>query len=299
MNSEILRVGVDLPYFASPIEVRDYAQAMEQIGFDHIGFSSHLCSTLDTEFPAPIFQFDDPWHESFTLAAYLAGVTSTIEINTSMLLLPLYPPVLAAKQAAEVDLLLQGRLRIGASISWNPRESEALGVDPTTRGTRFEEQVVVMRRLWDETAVDFDGRFFKLNKTGITPRPGRRIPIWFGAGDQADSGYPTARGIERAARLADGFKLMAPTGFQPDRLDGVVAALKSAVAEAGRDPQSFGIEERLVAQATTPDDWPVIIARAKGRGVSHLSMANRIAGGTVDQQIDLCRRFAEETRPLW
>lgn len=175
-----VRVGVDIPYFATPPEIRDYVQAVEGLGFHHVGFSEHLCSTLDSDFPAPVFSFDDPWHESFTLASFLAAVTSTIELNPAMLLLPLYPPVLAAKQAAEVDSLSGGRLRIGASIGWNERECQSLGVDPASRGARFEEQVVVMRRLWAERAVDHGGRFFELSQTGINPA--RNAPSLCGSG---------------------------------------------------------------------------------------------------------------------
>ena len=132
-----LRVGVDIPYLGHPSEVREYAQQMEALGFHHLGFSAHLCSTTDTVFPGPMFSFDEPWRETFTLAAFVAAVTTRVEINTAMLLLPLYEPVLAAKQAAEVDNLSEGRLRIGASISWNRRECDAVGVDPSTRGARL------------------------------------------------------------------------------------------------------------------------------------------------------------------
>jgi probable F420-dependent oxidoreductase len=294
-----LRVGVDIPYFAHPSELRDYVQAVEDLGYAHVGFSEHLCSTLDTVFPGPMFHFDEPWRESFTLAAFVAAATTRLEINPAMLLLPLYEPVLAAKQAAEVDNLSEGRLRIGASISWNPRECDALGVDPSTRGARFEEQVQVMRRLWTERAVDHDGRFFRLRATGISPRPSRPIPVWFGAGVMSQGAYPSPLAVDRAARLADGFKFAAPSSLDQDRLSGAVDDLRRAVAAAGRDPAAFGLEVRMVVQATTPDDWPAVVEGAKALGVSHLGVANRIAGGAAAEQIAVCRRFAELTRELW
>ena len=105
--------------------------------------------------------------------------------------------------------------------------------------------------------------------------------------------------IRRAARLADGFKFVAPTGLDPDRVAGVVADLRAEVANAGRDPAAFGIEVRIVLQATTEADWPDLFARAHALGASHLGLANRIAGGSVDDQIAACERFAAATRALW
>jgi probable F420-dependent oxidoreductase len=294
-----LGVGVDIPYFASAVEIRDFVQAVEELGYHHVGFSSHVCSTTDSAFPAPFFTFEEPWRESFTMAAFLAGVTSRLELNPSMVLLPLYPPVLAAKQAAEVDNLSGGRLRLAASIGWNERECQALGVDPATRGGRFEEQVEVMRRLWTDHDVTHHGRFFHLDVTGISPRPPRPIPVWFGAGDLPAGGFPSPRALERAARLADGFKFVAPTSLDQDRLDRAIAELRQHVAAQGRDGGSFGVEVRMVVQATPEAEWGAAVARAKRQDVTYLGVANRIAGGTVADQIELCRRFAETTRSDW
>lgn len=294
-----LRVGVDIPYLSSPAEIRDFVQAVEELGYDHIGFSEHICSTVDSVFPGPMFTFDEPWRESFTLAAFVAACTNRIEINPAMVLLPLYQPVLAAKLAAEVANLSGDRLRIAASITWNSRECEALGVDPRTRGARFEEQVEILRRLWTERAVDHDGRFFQLHQTGISPRPTRVIPIWFGAGQMPQGAVPSALAIDRAGRLADGFKFAAPTYLDQAQLARSIDALRAAVAGAGRDPQHFGIEVRMIVQATTPDEYAGVVTQAKTLGASHLGVANRIAGGTVDDQIAVCARFAELTRELW
>ncbi len=294
-----LRVGVDIPYLATSAEIRSFVQAVEELGYDHIGFSEHVCSTTDTVFPGPMFSFDEPWRESFTLGAFVAACTHRIEINPAMVLLPLYHPVLAAKQAAEVAILSDDRLRIAASITWNPRECEALGVDPTTRGARFEEQIGLMRRLWTERAVDHDGRFFQLEQTGISARPTRQIPVWFGAGRMEHGAVPSARAIERAGRLADGFKFAAPTFLDQVRLEQSIDSIRAAVTAAGRDPEVFGIEVRMIVQATTPEDWPGVVERARALGVSHLGVANRIAGGTVDDQIAVVARFAEATRELW
>ena len=294
-----MRVGVDIPYFATPVEIRDYVQATEEMGFDHLGFSEHVASTLDSPFPSPMFTFDEPWRESFTMGAFVAAITHRVELNPAMVLLPLYPPVLAAKQAAEVDNLSGGRLRIAASVGWNSRECEALGVDPATRAARFEEQVDVVRRLWTERAIDHDGPFFQLRQTGISARPARSIPIWFGGGRMERGAVPSAKSLDRAARLADGFKFAAPSSLDQDQQARSIDALRSAVAAAGRDAHTFGIEVRLIAQATSPADWPTAIGRARSLGATHLGFSNRIAGGTVDRQLEVLRHFVDATGDLW
>jgi probable F420-dependent oxidoreductase len=294
-----MRVGVDIPYFSSIAEIREYVIGVEALGFDHIGFSEHVACTLDSPFPAPMFTFDEPWRESFTLAAFVAALTTRIEINPAMVLLPLYPPVLAAKQAAEVDNLSEGRLRIAASVGWNTRECESLGVDPATRAQRFEEQVVVLRRLWGERAVDHEGRFFSLRGTGISARPAAQIPIWFGAGQMDKGGFPAPKAIERAGRLADGFKFAAPTFLDLDRLAHSISDLKHAVAKAGRDPDRFGIEVRIIAQASTPAEWPGLIDTMSEAGATHLGFANRIAGGGAAAQLETLHQFIETTRDRW
>ena len=134
-----------------------------------------------------------------------------------MALITLRSPVLVAKQAAEVDLLSRGRLRLAVSVGWNREEQMALGVDPATRGRRIEEAVPLLRRLWTEDCVSHTGESFTLDQVGIHPRPSRPIPIWMGGGGVDNLGQPPEPTMQRAARLADGFKLMAPTGADVDR----------------------------------------------------------------------------------
>jgi probable F420-dependent oxidoreductase len=294
-----VRVGVDIPYLAAPHDVRRYVQAMEELGFDHVGFSEHICCTVDTQFPAPFFTFDEPWRETVTMATFVAAVTRRIEVNPAMMLMPLYHPVIAAKQLAELAGLSDGRLRVAASIGWNHREIETLGVDPSSRGARFEEQIEVMRRLWTERVVDHAGRFFELRQVGITPRPGAPIPLWMGAGRIDQGGFPSPFAVRRAARIADGFKFAAPTFLERDEVARVVDDLRSAVAAVGRDPEEFGMEVRMIAQAVVPAEWNGIVRWAKDLGVSHFSFANRIVGGSLDEQIETCRQFVDETRHGW
>lgn len=294
-----MRVGVDIPYLAAAHDIRRYVQAIEELGFAHVGFSEHVCCTVDSKFPAPFFTFDEPWRETVTMATFVAGATQRIEVNPAMMLLPLYHPVLAAKQLAEIAGLSDGRLRVATSIGWNHREIETLGVDPTTRGARFEEQIEVMRRLWSEPVVDHAGRFFELREVGISPRPAAPIPLWMGAGRIDRGGFPSPFAVARAARVADGFKFAAPTFLDRDQVARHVDQLRVAVGAAGRDPEHFGIEVRMMAQAVTPAEWSSVVRWGKDLGVSHFGLANRIVGGSVDEQIEMCRQFVDETREWW
>jgi probable F420-dependent oxidoreductase len=289
-----VRLGCDIPYFEDPEDIRRFALAAEEIGFDHLGFSEHVAASRATEYPA-MFSFADPWHESFTMLAFLAAVTTTIELSSAMALITLRHPVLVAKQAAEVDLLSRGRLRLAVSVGWNREEQRALGVDPATRGRRIEEMVPLLRRLWSEECVSHSGDSFALDQVGIHPRPPRPIPIWMGGGGVETGGQPPERTLQRAARLADGFKLMAPTGADVDRAIRTAAHLKELARAEGR---KLDIEGRLLTQLTPPDEWAMVARRYRESGVvTHVGLGNRIVGGTVDDQIALIADAARRIRP--
>ncbi len=293
-----MRVGVDLPYFAHAVEIRDYVQAAQGLGYAHIGFSEHVVSSSASPFP-PGLSFDEPWHESFTLLAFLAAITEGIELSTGMTLLALRPAALAAKQAAEVDLLSGGRLRLGVSVGWQRRELEAVDVDPSTRGARIEEQIEAMRLLWTQPLVTYHGNHVVLDEVALHPRPDRSIPIWMGGGNFGTGGMPLDVTIKRAARLADGFKMMAPLGTNLDGMLQLVDRLRAEVAAAGRDTDSFGLEGRLVTHVTPPDQWAATVGAMRRAGASHFGIANRIVAGGVADQIDLITRVAETTRAEW
>jgi probable F420-dependent oxidoreductase len=293
-----MRVGVDVPYFAHPVEIRDYVQAAEGLGYAHIAFSEHVLSSSASPFP-PGLSFEEPWHESFTLLAFLAGVTERIELSTGMTLLPLRPAALAAKQAAEIDLLSGGRLRLGVSVGWQRREMEAVGVDPSTRGALIEEQVEVMRLLWTQPLVTYHGNHVVVDEVALHPRPDRSIPIWMGGGSFDTAGMPRDITIKRAARLADGFKVMAPLATDLEAMLGLIDRLRAEVTAAGRDVDSFGLEGRLVTHVTPIDQWAAHVRAVREAGASHFGIANRIVGGTVAEQIALITRVADTTRPEW
>jgi probable F420-dependent oxidoreductase len=244
--------------------LRDYAQAVQELGYDFLVAADHVVGADKAAHPEleRVFPLETLLHEPFALFAFLAGVAPRLGLLTSVVILPQRQTVLAAKQAAEIDLLTGGRFRFGVGIGWNPVEFEALGLSFPNRARRFEEQIAVMRRLWTEPVVTFEGRYHTLRAVGINPRPLQQpLPIWVGAAAEP--------AVRRACQIADGYLPLRP-------LEGGWAATIEKVhgwlREAGRDPASFGIEGRLDASAGTPDDWRKSAEMWRGFGASHLSV---------------------------
>jgi len=202
------------------------------------------------------------FHEPFVLYGYLAGVAPKLELLTGIVVAPQRQTVLLAKQAAEVDVLTGGRFRLGLGIGWNPIEYEALGMSFTDRARRFEEQIELMRRLWQEPVISFEGRWHRVTAAGINPLPVQRpIPIWIGA-----SAEPALR---RAARLGDGWLPLQPI----DRdWEATVEKVRSWVREAGRDPVTFGIEAQINVASGTPDDWAARVEMWRKLRATHLAL---------------------------
>jgi probable F420-dependent oxidoreductase len=201
------------------------------------------------------------FHEPFVLFGFLAAVTRRVELVTGILILPQRQTALVAKQAAAVDVLSAGRLRLGVAVGWNPVEFEALGEDFTTRGRRIEEQIDVMRRLWTRDLVTYEGRWHRISDAGINPLPVQRpVPIWMGGESE-----PVLR---RAARLADGWFPHFRPG--PDA-QAVVDRLLGYVRAAGRDPGAFGVEGRVtLAQIPEPERAQELGRWRAMHGVTHL-----------------------------
>ena len=217
----------------SPNGVRSYADAVSELGYHHVLAYDHVLGAdtrVHTGWTGP-YDLQSTFHEPFVLYGYLAAISS-LELVTGIVILPQRQTVLVAKQAAEVDLLSGGRFRLGVGIGWNAVEYEALGKDFSNRGQRIAEQVDLMRRLWTEQSVTFEGSYETVTAAGLAPLPIQRpIPIWFGA--------TSAPALRRVGRLADGwFPLIAP-GSQ---LEEALAVIETAAVEAGRDPSTIGME---------------------------------------------------------
>ena len=222
---------------------------------------------------------------------YLAGITSKIQLVTGILILPQRQTALVAKQAAEVDILSGGRLRLGIGVGWNPVEYEALGEDFHTRGRRCEEQMTVLRQLWTNEVIDFEGRYHKISHAGINPLPVQRpIPIWLGAGGGA-APIPTDRVLRRIGRVADGWFPMFP--YDHEGRD-VMLKVREYAKAAGRDPAEVGMEGRVRLAGNSPEDWLAEVSAWEELGATHLSAGTAGEGiTTVDQHIEAIRRLKD------
>jgi len=263
-----MKLGVVFPQTEigpDPAVVRDYAQAAESAGYDHLLVFDHvLGGTLerfDTLGRRPPYTDESPFHEVFVLFGFLGACTQKLELVTGIVILPQRQTALVAKQAAAVDVLSRGRLRLGVGVGWNAVEFEALGEDFTNRGKRIEEQIAVMHELWSKELVTFQGQWHRITDAGINPLPARRsIPVWMGGESEIV--------LHRAARIADGWM----PHFRPSaEAEAIVDRLHGEIKAAGRDPSRFGIEGRLALANVSPDQRRREIEAWRAmRGITHL-----------------------------
>jgi len=268
--------------------VRAYVRRVEELGYRHVMAYDHVVGA-DPEVHhgwSGAYDVTTTFHEPFVMFGYVAAITS-LELVTGIIILPQRQTALVAKQAAEVDLLTGGRFRLGIGLGWNAVEYEALGQDFATRGRRSEEQVDLLRRLWTERSVTFEGRFDRMTGAGLAPLPVQRpIPIWFGG--QSERAY------RRIGRLADGWFPQVAPGIQ---LDEARAMVEGAAQEAGRDPAAIGMEGRV---AWSGDAGPVaeLAAAWRDAGATHLSVNTMGAGlRTVDEHLRALEATAQALKP--
>jgi probable F420-dependent oxidoreductase len=210
------------------------------------------------------------------LFGYLAAVTSSVELVTGVLVLPQRQTALVAKQAAEVDVLSGGRLRLGVGVGWNHVEYEALGESFTDRGARSAEQVELLRRLWAEPTVTYSGTWHRVDNAGIKPRPvDGRIPVWFGGNAEA--------ALRRAGQIGDGWlPQRPPDDVARDMLDRV----RGYARDAGRDPADIGFEARLVLADVPRHQWAGFAAGWQELGATHLCVSTMGLGlATADDHV--------------
>jgi probable F420-dependent oxidoreductase len=286
-----VRIGVIFPQTeigSDPVVVRDYAQAAEDLGYSHLLTYDHVVGAHPENRPADwrrAYTHESLFHEPFVLFGYLAGLTSRIEFVTGILILPQRQTVLVAKQAAEVDVLSGGRLRLGVAVGWNPYEYEALNETWENRGRRIVEQIEVLRLLWTQEVVDYTGRYHRLDRVGINPLPVQRpIPVWMGG-----TAEPVLR---RLARHGDGWFPQVRPGDAPAAE--AIAQLRNYVREYGRDPADVGIEARVNIANSTPDDWARGVEEWRGLEASHLGVNTMGAGlASPRDHIEAIRRFKD------
>jgi probable F420-dependent oxidoreductase len=257
-----------------PSFLKDMAQSLEGAGFDALLANDHVAGGHPDRLRAgeKLHTYDVACHEPLVFLAFLGAVTSRIELATSIVISTQRQTVLLAKQAAELDLLTGGRLRLGVGIGRNWMEYEALEQDFTNRGRRIEEQITVMRQLWTQELVTFDGNWHHLDRIGINPLPKQRpIPIWMGS----FFGSLVEKVLERTGRMADGWMPQFPPG---DQLAGALDRLRGYATAAGRDPATLGIECGMrIRTDDNPQTWVDTTAAFRALGVTHLRVST--AGG--------------------
>ncbi len=284
-----MKIGAVFPqteFGNDPIAMRDYAQAVESLGFSHILAYDHVLGANPDRpggWTGP-YTHKTPFHEPFLLFSFMAAVTSTLEFATGVIILPQRQTALVAKQAATLDILCGGRFRLGIGVGWNEVEYIGLGEDFHNRGKRSAEQVDLLKKLWTEPLVNFQGEWHTIPDAGLNPLPIQQpIPIWFGG--HAD---PV---LQRVATVGDGWMPNYATAADArphlDQLD-------RYLAEAGRSRDQIGIEPRFKWGSGKPEEWSPFLDGWKAAGATHMTLITMGYGfDTPDKHINALRQFAE------
>ncbi|MFZ0545022.1 MAG: LLM class F420-dependent oxidoreductase, partial [Candidatus Promineifilaceae bacterium] len=284
-----MKIGVTFPqieFGSDPAAVKEYAQTAESLGFTHILAYDHILGANPDHY-APWtgpYTYKNSFLEPFVLFSYMAALTESIHFTTGILILPQRQTALVAKQAAVLDKLSNGRFRLGAGIGWNRVEYEALEKDFHTRGRRIEEQITLLRQLWTQPLVTFEGRWESVIEAGLNPLPVQQpIPIWLG-------GHADAV-LRRIARMADGWM----TNYRSAELAAPsLEKLDNYLAEAGRSRDDFGLEPRLY-YSDGEDIWLKRLEEWRAAGATHITINTMGAGlKTPADHIQAIRNFAEK-----
>jgi len=282
-----MKLGAVLPQTEigpDPQTVRRYAEAVEAMGFDYLLAYEHVLGVDPARHDTAGYAYTiaDAFHEPLVLFGYLAAVTQRLELVTGILVLSQRNTQVVAKQAAEVDRLSGGRLRLGVGVGWNIEEIRAMGYNPRTRGRRLDEQVRLLRALWSEPSVEFEGEFHTIHGLGINPLPrARHIPLWFGGMSDA--------ALRRMAAWGDGWIAQS---VAPERAQPLVEALHRYLDSAGRDPAAFGLDARLTPARQPRDTWPAFVEGWRALGATHFC-CNTMGLGlrSVDEHLAVLGEF--------
>jgi probable F420-dependent oxidoreductase len=291
-----MKLGVALPIVdigGEPATLREFAQSAAAMGYHGIAAPDHVLGVNVASRPdwqQPRARSTDWYHDPFVLFGFLAACTDIDDFSTQVLILAQRQTVLAAKQAACLDVLSGGRFRLGIGVGWNAVEFVGLNENFRNRGRRSEEQVELMRALWAEPNVTFKGRWHTIEDAGINPLPtGRAVPLWYG-------GHADVT-LRRCARWGDGWMPIAyPPGVEARA---AMDTLRRYTEEAGRDPAALGIDTRVSCRAGSEAEWRDEVRSWKSLGVTHLTLANyyegghlhRIAGRSLGDHIAAMQRY--------
>ncbi|MEZ4861489.1 MAG: LLM class F420-dependent oxidoreductase [Caldilineaceae bacterium] len=268
-----------------PLAIRDYAQTIEGLGFSHVLAYDHVLGANPNRpggWQGP-YTYKTPFHEPFALFSFMAAVTQNLRFATGIIILPQRQTALVAKQAATLDVLSGGRLRLGIGIGWNEVEYVALGENFHNRGKRVEEQVDLLRKLWTEPLVTYTGQWHTIPDAGLNPLPVQQpIPIWFGGHAEAV--------LRRVATLGDGWM---PNFRNATDAQATLASLDRHLAAAGRSRADLGIEPRLNYGDGRPERWQEQMAGWQASGATHFTVNTMGCGFTTPtQHLNALRHFS-------
>lgn len=272
-----MKVGISLPVRELKDDlgaIRAFAQMADDVGYTHLRVPDQVLRPKSGHL-----------HEPLMILAYVAAVTQRIELVPSVVIAPARQTALLAKQLATLERMSGGRVRLGIGVGGSTAEYQALGEDFHTRGARCEEQIDLLRRLWGEPEVNFEGRWDTVQGAGIDPLPAHRIPIWIGA-----AGMPVPRIRKRIGRQADGWFVLC----SPEQFDGLKSDIDSAARAADRDPASIGMEAGVAVVGPRQAEWKTRVSGWRDKGLTHLCL--RTLGGGLDADAHLAtarQAFAE------
>ena len=284
-----MQIGVVFPQTEignDPLVIRDYAQTAEGLGYSHLLAYAHVLGANPQRpggWSGP-YTYLTPFHEVFVLFGYLAGLTQKLGLAAGVIILPQRQTALVAKQAAAVDVLSGGRLRLGVGLGWNELEYIALNENFHNRGKRMEEQVELLRLLWTGPLVDFKGKWHTIPDAGLNPLPVQRpIPVWFGGNAEA--------ALRRLARLGDGWIALHRRAAEARP---ALQMLERFLEEAGRSRSQVGLEARISYETGDPQVWETLLREWQAEGATHLSFNTMGSGFSSPQEhIQAIQKFAQ------
>ena len=281
-----MEIGAVFPHNeigTDPQAIKDYAQGVEELGATHLLIYDHVLGA-DRDRPGGFegpYDKDVAFHEPFTTFAFIAAVTKKLDMITTVMILPQRQTVLVAKQAAELAILSNNRFKLGIGVGWNAVEYTGLNENFKNRGKRQEEQVELMRLLWESEVLEYKGDYHHIDKASINPRPSKSVPIWFGGG--------APQLIERCADLGDGWiPLMGPNEAARKTL----AAIKEKRESKGLDWDNFGVQAQAQYAGGDAERWNKHAEKWRNLGASHLAIATHNAEPTnVDGHLGRIKEY--------
>ena len=281
-----MEIGAVFPHNeigTDPQAIKDYAQGVEELGITHLLIYDHVLGA-DRDRPGGFegpYDKDVAFHEPFTTFAFVAAVTKKLDMITTVMILPQRQTVLVAKQAAELAILSNNRFKLGIGVGWNAVEYTGLNENFKNRGKRQEEQVELMRLLWESEVLEYKGDYHHIDKASINPRPSKSVPIWFGGG--------APQLIERCADLGDGWiPLMGPNEAARKTL----AIIKEKRESKGLNWDNFGVQAQAQYAGGDAERWNKHAEKWRNLGASHLAIATHNAEPTnVDGHLGRIKEY--------